>query len=270
MMRKSVKPDIKNKINARQIRRMLLFILLILFVFNLAHFNLKADVRNSAVKENLKLISSYDFSSVSAVEKKLEAEGSSTAPVTVTRSGKENGLSKAKYRQIFDGCAVIGDSITEGLTTYGFLSDSQVFYKVGGSVMHGDAQFRSAANTYPKVAFFTFGMNDMGNYRGSAENFVARYETLLKEFHKTSPSTKLMINSISTPSAAARKKNKSLRNYRKFNSALRRMCRKMNLTYIDNNYILEENPKFYGSDGIHVSSGYYVMWLNNMILKAGL
>ena len=55
MMRKSVKPDIKIKINARQIRRMLLFILLILFVFNLAHFNLKADVRNSAVKENLKL-----------------------------------------------------------------------------------------------------------------------------------------------------------------------------------------------------------------------
>ena len=53
MMRKSVKPDIKIKINARQIRRMLLFILLILFVFNLAHFNLKADVRNSAVKDFL-------------------------------------------------------------------------------------------------------------------------------------------------------------------------------------------------------------------------
>lgn len=48
------------------------------------------------------------------------------------------------------------------------------------------------------------------------------------------------------------------------------MCEDLNLTYIDNSYIIEDHPDFYASDGIHVSSEYYPYWLNNMILKAGL
>jgi lysophospholipase L1-like esterase len=130
--------------------------------------------------------------------------------------------------------------------------------------------FKSAAATYPRFAFFSFGMNDMGNYRGNAGSFIAKYEKLLKAFKKTSPKTRLFINGISTPSNDALGHNKSLKNYKKFNQALRKMCGDMNITYIDNSYILEENPKLYAGDGIHVNTGYYPLWLNNMILKAGL
>ena len=48
----------------------------------------------------------------------------------------------------------------------------------------GDDLFSSAANTYPKFAFMSFGMNDMGNYSGNADLFIEKYTKLIKEFKK--------------------------------------------------------------------------------------
>ena len=82
-----------------------------------------------------------------------------------------NGQSnKARYMSKFKGSIVVGDSVTEGLSVYGWLSDDQVFSKIGSSVMTGDDLFSSAAGTYPSTAFFAFGMNDMGNYRGDEKH----------------------------------------------------------------------------------------------------
>ena len=254
-------------ITRKRVITVILLAAALIFLFQLVRINLPARVSSDTVKDNLKMISEYNFSSVTDVEQKLDEVNSTDPPQAgVTKSG----ISKAKYRQIFDGSVVVGDSITEGLTEYGFLDDGQVFGKVGASIIKDGALFTGASATYPKHAFFSFGMNDMGNYRGDSSAFMKKYKGLLDQFHKDSPKTVLYVNSISTPSAAARKKNKSLRNYKKFNAALRTMCSEMGITYIDNNYILECHPEYYGSDGIHVSQGYYRKWLNNMILKAGL
>ena len=65
-------------------------------------------------------------------------------------------------------------------------------------------------------------------------------------------------------------KNSILTNYKSFNNALKAMCKELNLTYIDNSYIIEDHPDYYAGDGIHVVSDFYPLWMNNMILKAGL
>ncbi len=48
------------------------------------------------------------------------------------------------------------------------------------------------------------------------------------------------------------------------------MCKDLKLTYIDNSYIIEDHPNYYAGDGIHVVSEFYPLWMNNMILKAGV
>lgn len=254
----------------RQIIMIIILILSMIFLFNLFKSNKTGHIKDSVVKDNIKFINNFDYSNVSKVESQLEKEGFGKVVIPITKSNKKGKISKAKYKEIFSNSIIVGDSITEGLTSFGFLNADQVFFKVGGSISKGESQFNSAASVYPKMAFFTFGMNDMGNYRGDDKAFISDYKKLLDKFHKKSPKTKIFINSISTPSSKARNKNHSLKNYKKFNAALRKMCEELDIPYIDNNYILEENPDFYASDGIHVSPGYYNKWLNNMILKAGL
>lgn len=244
-----------------------LLVLVGLFLFNIIKSNHDADYSDTLVRGNLSLITKYDFSSVQTVEAQVKVLQDSEA---AGNFDVNKNLEKNQYRQVFNTSIVIGDSITEGLEAYGYLSSSQVFSGIGASVMHGDKIFTSAAKTYPGFAFFSFGMNDMGNYTGHADMFVQKYEKLIKEFQATSPDTKIYINGISKPSENAIKNNPILSNYQKFNAALKDMCKKLDIKYIDNVYILEEHPEYYAGDGIHVTSEYYVMWLNNMILKAGL
>ena len=182
-----------------------------------------------------------------------------------------NGQSnKARYMSKFKGSIVVGDSVTEGLSVYGWLSDDQVFSKIGSSVMTGDDLFSSAAGTYPSTAFFAFGMNDMGNYRGDEKAFIKKYEARLKAFHKASPKTKICVCGISAPTDAAMAKNKSISNYKKFNSAIKKMCAKNKYVYIPTADILQKHPELYAGDGIHAQATYYPYWLDRMIEGAEL
>jgi len=244
-----------------------ILILMSIFLLNLAKHNKTADYSDKTVKGNISAISTFNFSKVTTIEDQVKAlENTSSAN---TYSGKGE-LSKSLYQKIFNTSAIIGDSITEGFVDFGFLNEDQVFCKIGASVMKGDSLFSSAAATYPKFAFFSFGMNDMGNYNGNANRFTSKYRALLTSFHKKSPKTKLFVNSISKPSATAMKHNRSIRNYKKFNAALKSMCDQMGIKYIDTTHILSEHPGYYAADGIHVNPPYYKIWMNEMILKAGL
>lgn len=239
-------------------------VLLLFFVFHFILWNGDAAYNDKVVEDSLASIEQYDFSSVRTVEaeiKKLEA---------MEHSGGSGTGPQLLYRKIFENSVVVGDSITEGLVVYGFLGNDRVFCKIGASVMFGDDMFTSAAKTYPENAFFAFGVNDMGNYTGHADLFIEKYEKLIKDFQKTSPDTKIYVNSIAKPSDGAIARNKILGNYKNFNKAIKEMCERLDLTYIDNIYLLEEQPELYAGDGIHVNVSYYNLWLENMIQEAGL
>ena len=244
-----------------------LLILAVVFFFNLVRQNKTADYSDAKIKANVSAVATFDYSKVTTVEEEIEKLEATEAGGTFD---PREGLTSAQYRKIFSTSVILGDSITEGLVDYGYLSSDQVFCKIGASIINGDDLFRSAAQTYPKLAFLSFGMNDMGNYNGNANSFIKKYKELIRSFQKTSPDTVILINNISTPSDSAISASPILGNYKKFNNALQKMCRDLDLTYIDNSRIIEEHPDLYAGDGIHVSSDYYPYWMNNMILKAGL
>lgn len=252
-------------LNARMVIGVIMLVFLVVFLFNLVRVDSKTDSSDKKVRNNIASVDRFQSASVTTIEKaidKLDAAADS--------SGQNLANIKARYIKKFKNCVVVGDSLTEGLPLYGYLSSSQVFSKVGASVVSGEDLFTGAAATYPKCAFFAFGMNDMGNYSGNAKNFTAKYEELLKAFKKKSPDTKLYVCSISTPSADAIKGNSSIGNYRKFNKAIRAMCKKLNITYIDISYILKDDPDLYAGDGIHADTDYYPLWLDKMSTEARL
>lgn len=247
--------------------------ILIIAIFSITFFihffrwNSDAPFKDKTIYTSLAAIQTFDYSKVTSVESEIKLLESTEAKTTFDAS---KPLTNAQYKQIFAGNAIIGDSITEGLTAYGYLSEDQVFCKIGASLLNGDELFESSSSTYPIKAFMSFGMNDMLNYRGDSKAFILRYTELIKLFQKISPDTKIYINSISTPSAKAIANTPDLSHYQEFNHALQKMCKDMKITYIDNSNLLKDHPELYAGDGIHVTSEYYPLWINNMIMKAGM
>ena len=233
------------------------------FLFNLFRTNKKADYAVSVVKENVTAVSEFNYSTVADVEKKIEEYEAS-------RSGGGTQQTGPDYRKIFRGSVVLGDSITDGLSVYGYLGSDQVFSAIGGSVMNSSDMFAQAAAMYPKNAFFSYGMNDLGMYNGNEDLFIEQYQALLENFMKTTPDTKIFINSISKPSDAKIESGGYFYKWEDYNKAIKNMCKKLDIEYIDNTSILKEHPEFYAGDGVHVSTDYYPIWLENMIEKAGL
>ena len=73
---------------------------------------------------------------------------------------------------------------------------------------------------------------------------------------------------ISAPTDAAMAKNKSISNYKKFNSTIKKMCAKNKYVYIPNSDILQKHPELYAGDGILAQATYYPYCLDRMIEEA--
>ena len=254
----------KNRINpVRTAVAVLIVVFVASVIFNACRPNLAAKVDESAMEANVKAISEQQTADVATIEKEVKHLDAIDA-----RRNAANMV--AAYRRMFSSSVILGDSLTEGLTVYGWLPSSVVFAQVGGSIVYGDDVFAKAARTKPEYAFFAFGMNDMGNFSCDSEAFINKYTKLLKQFKKISPDTTILVNSISEPTKEARKYNKSIRHYKEFNKAIKKMCKKHKYTYVYITDILPANKDLYAGDGIHAAPDYYPMWMDRMIKAAGL
>lgn len=240
-------------------------ILLLVFLFNLFKTNKPVDnLSGKEIDENI--------SSVKGMSANTTVDALQTQLAAMEDSGNEALAAsvKGRFMKKFANCMVVGDSLTEGLPLYGYLTDEQVVSKIGASVLHGEDMFDKAASARPAHVFLAFGMNDMGNYSGDEKSFVKRYSKLIDDLMKKSPKTKVYVCSISTPTEDAIKDNSSIGNYAKFNEAIKKMCKTKKLTFIDISKLLPDHPQLYAPDGIHADSTYYPLWLDKMAEAAGL
>lgn len=262
-MMPKINDTVKNKITLRTAVAVLVVVFVGTVLFNLVKPTKVASIDKSVMKANIETLNEMQTADAEAIEKKVRTLDARDA------HSNDAGM-KIIYRRMFSTSAILGDSLTEGLTVYGWLPTSVVFSKIGGSIIYGDDIFDKAARTKPQFAFFAYGMNDMGNYSGNADNFIKKYSSLLKKFRKTSPNTTIVVNSISTPTKAARAGNKSIRAYKKFNKAIKKMCHDEHYIFLDISDILPNNPDLYAGDGIHAAPDYYPLWMDRMIDAAGL
>lgn len=242
-------------------------------LFFLSFFKFPSSINNNEeiISNNISYISNYDKYELNDVEQMLnKVKVNDTSQSSNSDSSSTSNDSISYFQSCFENSIVIGDSITEGLVSYRYLTDAMVIHKIGASLLSSDSMFQQAKALQPKAIFFSFGMNDTGYFNGEGKLFAKKYKEIIVDFKAKSPSTEIYINSILPPSDEAIRNHPSYGNYKDFNKHLQLLCSDLKITYIDNTQFLVENPQFYAGDGIHVSPKYYPLWLNNMIEKAGL
>lgn len=117
--------------------------------------------------------------------------------------------------------------------------------------------FEAVISGKPKKIFFMMGTNDLGTTgMNTAARVAQRVRLMLKRCKQESPSTTVYVQSI-LPSA---KRNLDLQ--RQTNDSLRKICKEMNVTYIDlwDDLISVSQNNTHSLDNLHLLASGYRIW----------
>ena len=116
-------------------------------------------------------------------------------------------VDKAEDWDYFDDTVMVGDSITYGMASYGYLSFNHVFAKIGlhqGTALTSKCVYTSRTQGYsisdalaiakPSKIYVTLGINAIYNYK--SDSFYDNYRALLTKIKRASPDSVIIIQSI--------------------------------------------------------------------------
>ena len=185
----------------------------------------------------------------------------------VEASELQLALSKAtseieKNKIKFSG--ILGDSIVEGLSAYQLLNPTQAISARGKRSDNCADDIKKAAGLSPKRVILHYGMNDLEYCRGNEKLFITHYQSALKQVKKQMPKAKIYVHALLPIEASAIKQVSYYAKWKTFNQALKKLCEKENITFIDSGFLLK-NKNDYESDGIHPKYAFYEKWLPHLI-----
>ena len=184
-----------------------------------------------------------------------------------TLTDKEEDLNKSNdYKEVFKEDLFLGDSITDSLSFYEFIDESNVIAKFGLTAKGAKDEVQNIVKINPENIFIMFGMNDIIN-NDDSNGFADDYAKLIHSIKEKLPNTKIYIQSILPVDSKAKDKKSALTNENidKFNEALINMTEDENIEYLNIRAILEDNRDLLEPDGIHVKYEFYKLWLNYLI-----
>ncbi|NBJ64105.1 hypothetical protein D5266_02750 [bacterium c-19] len=187
----------------------------------------------------------------------------------VEASELQLALSKAtseieKNKIKFSGTVILGDSIVEGLSAYQLLNPTQAISARGKRSDNCADDIKKAAGLSPKRVILHYGMNDLEYCRGNEKLFITHYQSALKQVKKQMPKAKIYVHALLPIEASAIKQVSYYAKWKTFNQALKKLCEKENITFIDSGFLLK-NKNDYESDGIHPKYAFYEKWLPHLI-----
>lgn len=217
------------------------------------------------IKEGVQALKSLEEKDVVQVEEKIASIQSSNG-VNEGQSNEESGIN---YKSKFSSSVIVGDSRAEGISAYGFLTQSSVVAHKGRNILNAmdKGDISTAIGLAPKNMFLTYGINDIAAYSDSSI-FIEEYEKVIKTIKSELPNTNIYICSILPVQSFAVSKQPNLANIDKWNSNLKKLCKKVKVTYLDANSIIEQSD--YEQDGIHFKASFQKKWMNFFIEKANL
>lgn len=215
--------------------------------------------KKTDTSEGLKIIEQAESADVTAIETKIgQLEAKDSKGQEDTRSLKE----------IFGSAVVMGDSISEGFIEFDILNTSSVISKIGVELDELDEQVEQLVKVNPQVVFLTFGANDILATKGDEKAYIEQYKALIEEIQTKLPETKIFINSIFPVQKWRVEEEPLFEHIDAYNQALREMCDKLQIAYVDNTELVSE--RYYESDGMHFKSDFYPIWARRMAEFAAL
>lgn len=213
------------------------------------------------ITEGIQFISQAEAAEVTAIETKiqnLEAQEKEEEQAEDTRSIKE----------VFTSAVVMGDSITAGFSEYDILNASSVVAQIGAGLEGAEEPIQQLKEINPQVVFLSYGMNDIISTQGDTDTFVKNYKNVIKQMQKDIPNMKIFVNSIFPVQRQEIEKEPAFEHLEAYNEALREMCDKQQIAYVDNTELVAE--RYYEEDGVHLKPDFYPVWAQRMAEVASL
>ncbi len=272
--KKEIEEDatLRRSFKRRTLKKVLLFTLLIAVLGVVLYFSIGAIKEKETLEDNiavLKKLESRDPAEFTgfAIEGGILVEDFQEEQEKIIGLNIETVDSTSLLRQ-FKGKAIVGDSLVQACSGYGYLNDYILFAEIGVSLSTADKLFDSVKKAAPSAIFLCFGINDIENYGSQVEKFIDDYVKRITDLQKELPHTVIYVQGILPPSSNV---TASFYQYRAaYNEALKEMCDSLGVYYFNSDFILEQIPSLYDVDGIHPRGEFYPRWLTYMADIAGL
>lgn len=183
---------------------------------------------------------------------------------TPTNPPPTNTNVSVNNKDFFSNDLFLGDSITEGLSAYEFLNESNVVGVRGLNTISAVNQVNKLAKVNYKNIYILLGLNDVNSGVNSQE-YIKNYANLIHVIKEKFPNSKIYIQSTLQVTVKAEQSNSNISNSRinDFNSALQNMCNNENVNFIDLMQVIRNaNKNLYEPDGEHLKSEFYSLWLD--------
>lgn len=236
-----------------------------------------------SIKEEVKPVqTNIDTGTEALIEKSPIPEAAATPGMTVNKEkevrkeavaekpkGQGTARNSASVKNNAGPVVFLGDSLTEGLSAYGFFSDAVITGINSLNTLSAQEHVYEIASVHPSKLFILLGINDI--WEGdSVEDFVDRYRDLVAQFEEQTPGTRIYIESMLPVSTAAMERNPHINNtiIDSVNVALKKMAQELKTDFIDVNTVMkDENGNLrseYTNDGVHLIDYYYPVWTDQL------
>ncbi len=175
---------------------------------------------------------------------------------------------KLTFRQAFSDSLIVGDSLMQGMATYRVLDSSNMISMVSASLYHLAGNVNKIIANNPSVLITHYGINMLIDSESYLDSFIAQYKDILTQLKNALPDTRIFVSGIFNVSPSVERSYSCISEY---NERLKDMCAELEINYLDNSECLPGDGSYYGTDGIHVSKGFYTdVWLPHVFYEVYL
>ena len=172
---------------------------------------------------------------------------------------------KITYRKALKDVYIVGDSLMNGLEAYDILNSNHLITQVSASLYHLSDNIDKIVKINPPILVLHYGINMISTSDDMKDNYISMYTKLIKKLKKKLPDTRIIVSGI-FPVDREKATAKRFGRVDAYNKALKEMCKKLDVDFLDNKPLLKKHSDCYGSDGIHFSKEFYEKyWLNYLI-----
>ncbi len=195
-------------------------------------------------------------------EKRVDPTGNKKKTEELLKNIKKGKIS---YRKALKNVYIVGDSLMNGLEAYDILNSNHLITQVSASLYHLSDNVDKIVKMNPPILLLHYGINMISTSDDLKDNYISMYTKLIKKLKKKLPDTRIIVSGI-FPVDREKATAKRFGRVDAYNKALKGMCKKLDVDFLDNKPLLKKHNDCYGSDGIHFSKKFYEKyWLNYLI-----
>lgn len=267
-----------NTIRVNELKKKILSFLILLIILIYPLINIAKDInQNGDCAEKvtptdiLKIISQGDVGKASVNIKKAKKELSEYKEADRINAILESiDKGELSYRNIYKNTFIAGDSLMNSLELYNILNSNNLCTQVSASLYHLSDNMPKIIAAQPEILILHYGLNLVDVSSHQPASFISFYTKLIAQLKKELPDTRIIVSSIFCVDNNKATAKRFLR-IDEYNQALKEMCKKNGVEFLDNTVLFEKAKSYYAYDGIHLKKDFYEkVWLRYIVKEKGV